>query len=162
MEAETMDAKTQQHATYATSDLFTLHDIWGGICFIQMGGEIIFIHNRPVWSCPFFTSMKHLLMHVAPSERWAEKNHFWALLPKEWLMSRGSAPSNGCHLTRHPFCSADCCIVEPSARQQAWVSDVSVRSRCRRAQIPLAGGPLQCSPCNCHLGDLKSLPDRSH
>lgn len=49
----------------------------------------------------------------------------------------------------HPFCSGDCCIVELSALRRAWMSDVSVRSRCRRAQIPLTGGPAltpQCFP----------------
>lgn len=134
---------------------------FGGICFLQMWSEIIFIRHCP--SPPFSRSMKHLLM--LHQNDGLKKNHFCALLPKQWLMSGGSGPSNSCHLTQHPFCSADCCIVELRAPQQTWVSDVSVRSRCRRAQIPLVGGlapALQCSLCNCHLRDLKSLLDRSH
>lgn len=125
-------------------------------------------HFHPWWSRSEVLHSPHLwntFWCVLPHQNDGMKNHFWALSPKQWLMSRGLGPSNGCHLTQHPFCSADCCIVEPSVPQQAWVSDVYVRSRCRRAQIPLAGGPapaLQCSPCNCHLRDLKSLPDRSH
>lgn len=66
----------------------------------------------------------------------------------------------------HPFCSGDCCIVELSALRRAWMSDVSVR-RCemQTGSDPSHRWPSFDSaelPCNCHLGDLKSLPDRSH
>lgn len=73
------------------------------------------------------------------------KNHFWALLPKQWLMSRGSGPSNGCHLTQHPFCSADCCIVRRS--RPGWVTCLwgadadGLRFLSRVAQLRLCSAP---------------------
>lgn len=113
------------------------------------------IHQRlclQLWSPPLSGTMKQLALtffYVLHHQNDGLKNHFWALLPKQWLMSIGSGHNNGCHLMRHPFCSGDCRIVGLSEPKRAWICDVSARSRCSWAQIPLTGGPaltLHCFP----------------